>query len=246
MLDRDGLTSRAEARRSRPFRRWSLALALGSALAAAAAGAQPSADAAATAALTPHQIVDRKTVDVLAAANAARSYFAEDPERFYAEVLGIFEGVIDFRGFARSVMGKHASSRRLKTLKPERRQELGNHLRRFTAVARDSLIRTYSRALLTVLNKKISVLPPGKPLAPGARKTQVIQQVVGEKGKPLIIKYAMRRPAAGSWLLVNLTVNNINLGVLYRNQFYSAMEKYDGDMAEVITHWTTTAPDSSS
>ena len=186
----------------------------------------------------PHEIIAQRTDAVIAATIAAQDYYAEEPERFYATVLGLLEDVVDFRSFARNVMGEHASRKRLATLSPEERQHLGDYLQRFTGVFRDSLIKTYARALLTVADKEISLLPLSQPLRPQDRKAQVVQQVVGED-EPLVIKYSVRRNKAGRWLLSNLIVSDINLGKLYRNQFRSAMKKHKGDMDKVIANWTS-------
>ena len=212
--------------------------ALAWALGAPLALSQP-ADAAAPP--DPHQIIGQRTAAIIEAAEEAQAYFAEEPERFYAEVLALLEDVVDFRSFARNVMGEHASRQRLRQLSPTQRQQLGDHLHSFTEVSRDSLVKTYARALLTVVEKDIALLPPSQPVGPKDRKAQVVQRVSGGDGEPLLIKYSVRRNPQGQWMLANLIVNDINLGKLYRNQFRNAMKKYNGDMAKVIANWQATS-----
>ena len=63
-----------------------------------------------------HDIVREATDQIMASVDETRDYVQEDPERYYATILEILDPVVDFRGFARGVMGPYASSERYRSL----------------------------------------------------------------------------------------------------------------------------------
>ena len=40
----------------------------------------------------------------------------------------------------------------------------------------------------------------------------------------------------GEWKLINIIINGVNLGITFRNQFYSLMKK-ENDLDKVIAEW---------
>ena len=71
-----------------------------------------------------HTVVRAATMQVMAVVQAADEYVEEDPERYYGEVQSVLDPVVDFRGFARSVMGPYASGDRYRSLDENGRAEL--------------------------------------------------------------------------------------------------------------------------
>ena len=43
----------------------------------------------------------------------------------------------------------------------------------------------------------------------------------------------------GQWKLINIVINGVNLGLTFRNQFYSLMEKEGNNLDVVIERWVT-------
>ena len=41
------------------------------------------------------------------------------------------------------------------------------------------------------------------------------------------------------WKIINIVVNGINLGLTFRSQFYSLMDKNNNDISKVIDKWIT-------
>ena len=41
----------------------------------------------------------------------------------------------------------------------------------------------------------------------------------------------------GKWKIINIEINGMNLGKIFRNQFYSLMEKNSEDIDLVIQNW---------
>ncbi len=50
------------------------------------------------------------------------------------------------------------------------------------------------------------------------------------------INYAMKKRQQG-WMVTNVTLDGINLGMAFRQQFASAMAKNKGNMDDVIAFW---------
>jgi hypothetical protein len=64
----------------------------------------------------------------VAVIDEARSYVDSDPERYYAAVHEVLDPVVDFRGFARGVMGEYATSARYRSLDEAGRDKLRDQL----------------------------------------------------------------------------------------------------------------------
>ena len=49
--------------------------------------------------------------------------------------------------------------------------------------------------------------------------------------------YSMYLDKNNEWKIINIVVNGINLGLTFRSQFYSLMEKNNNDVSTVIDKW---------
>jgi phospholipid transport system substrate-binding protein len=198
-----------------------------------------SAGAAAVAAASAYDVVQSATVQVMDVVAAADDYVEEDPERYYQQVQDILDPVIDYRGFARSVMGPYASSERYRSLDEAGRSQLRGQLDRFTKVMRLSLVRTYSKGLLAFGGSRIEVEQPSSEDS-GEKRVAVRQLIYSEETEPYVLLYQMGLNKSGSWQLRNVIIESVNLGEIYRNQFQAAARKQNGDLDSVIDSWTTT------
>lgn len=205
------------------------------ALATAQAWAQSGAGATAP---TAHSVVDDATRRVMAVVEEAQAYAEGDPERYYRQVQEILDPVIDFRGFARGVMGPYASSERYRSLDEAGRAELREQLDRFTEVMRLGLVRTYSKGLLAYSGSRI-VLDKPDPMAADETFVSVQQLIYTGEAEPYVILYQMGRDRSGDWKLRNVIIESVNLGEIYRNQFEAAAREQNGDLDAVIDNWTT-------
>ena len=52
-------------------------------------------------------------------------------------------------------------------------------------------------------------------------------------------RYSMYLDKENNWKIINIEINGMNLGKIFRNQFYSLMEKNDADIDLVIEKWVT-------
>jgi phospholipid transport system substrate-binding protein len=183
-------------------------------------------------------VVQNTTTAVMEVVVAADEYVDADPERYYQAVHEVLDPVIDYRGFARSVMGDYAKSDRYRSLDAAGRAQLREQLDRFTEVMRVSLVRTYSKGLRAFGGSRIEVVQPVSDVS-GESRVSVRQLIYSENPTPYVMMYQMGRNKAGSWKLRNVIIESVNLGEIYRNQFQAAARKHDGDLDNVIDSWIT-------
>lgn len=190
-------------------------------------------------------LVQETTVRVMDVVVAAEEYAEADPERYYRQIQDLLDPLIDFRGFARKVMGPYASSERYRSLDEAGRQQLRDQLDRFTAVMRGSLVRTYSKGLLAFGGSKIELAPPEA--AEGdetdSSRLSVRQLIYADRKLPYEVMYQMGQEKADEWKLRNVIIENVNLGEIYRDQFLASARERDGNLNAVIDNWTTVVVD---
>ena len=64
----------------------------------------------------PREVVAQATDRIMALVREAPDYFEDDPDRYINGVGEELDRVVDFRGFARGVMGSYASAERYRSL----------------------------------------------------------------------------------------------------------------------------------
>jgi phospholipid transport system substrate-binding protein len=185
-----------------------------------------------------HEVVTAATQNVMAVVDSAREYADEDPDRYYLAIDEILAPVIDYRGFARSVMGAYATGDRFRSLDKEGQALLRSQLERFTAIMRTGLVATYSKGLMAFSGSRIEVSDPSEEEAAKSR-VSVQQLIYSEESQPYVLIYQMALNKGKQWKLRNIIIESVNLGEIYRNQFQSAARKYDGDLDAVIDNWST-------
>ena len=192
--------------------------------------------------VSAYELVEETTVQVMEVVAGAEEYVDEEPERYFDQVQGLLDPLIDYRGFARQVMGPYASSERYRSLDEAGRQQLRDQLDRFTEVMRLSLVRTYSKGLLAFGSARIEVEAPAQQEADASR-VSVKQLIYAESEEPYIVLYQMGQGKTGAWMLRNVIIESVNLGEIYRDQFLASARKLDGDLDGVINSWTTVTVD---
>ena len=186
---------------------------------------------------TAEDVLENTTTRILAVIDEAKGYVDEDPERYYAAVKEVLDPVVDFRGFARGVMGEYASSARYRSLDEAGREVLRAQLERFSETIRTGLVRTYSKGLLAFGGSRVE-LDDGDSGAVDDERATLRQLIYSEAAQPFVVIYQMARDRDGQWRMRNLIVENVNLGQIYRNQFEAAARRYDGDLDKVIDNWS--------
>lgn len=186
--------------------------------------------------LGPGDVVRKVTTNIMTLVREAPAYFDDDPDRYINAVGAELDSVVDFRSFARGVMGEYASSARYRAMTEEQRERLREQLNRFTTVLRDGMVNTYSRGLLAFGSSRVEL--GETEVSPGStRIASVNQYVYAEDGKTYTVKYQMGQYKDGSWRLRNMIIENINLGEIYRGQFEAAAASAGGNLDLVIDSW---------
>ena len=173
--------------------------------------------------------VQASTERLLARLVEVQPLYKEEPERFYAAIQVALDPYIDFVSFSQGVMARHHAG-----ATAAQREAF---LQRF----RDGLIRTYATALLEFDNQKVEVVRPDKPQKKPDRAT-ILLRIHSSSGKiyPVYYNLALKE---GRWLLRNVVIDGINLGLQFRSQFNAYMQKYKGDLDAVIENWDVAADD---
>jgi phospholipid transport system substrate-binding protein len=192
-----------------------------------------------------YDLVQNTTEQVMDVVMVADEYVDADPERYYTQIQDLLDPLIDFRGFARSVMGPYASSKRYRSLDESGREQLKNQLDRFTAVMRSSLVRTYSKGLLAFGGSRIELVRPetGEDGDVVESRLSVRQLIYADRTQPYELMYQMGREKSGGWKLRNVIIEDVNLGEIYRDQFLTSAREQDGNLEAVIDTWTVVVVD---
>lgn len=186
---------------------------------------------------SPDRLIDQATSDLLSVIERAREYYDEEPNRYFDEIDGVIAPIVDFYAFSRGVMGKWGSKSYYSQLATDaEREEFDAQVTRFVEVFRGALVETYGKGLMAFAGEKVEVKPVSeKDLASGS--VYVVQLIHAEGSPPHVIRYRMRRGKDGNWRMRNVILDEINLGLVYRNQFAAAVARHDGSIDKVIDGW---------
>lgn len=203
--------------------------------------AQAQSDAEGSASVDPFaqsatDVLELTTDRMLAVIAEARGYVDDDPERYFAAVNEVLDPVVDFRGFARGVMGEYATTDRYRSLDEAGRNKLRAQLDRFSDTMRSGLVRTYAKGLLAFGGSRVE-LDDSTAGGPDDKRSTLKQLIYSEAGQPYVVIYQMARDKDGQWRMRNLIVENVNLGQIYRSQFEAAARRFNGDLDAVIDNW---------
>ena len=143
----------------------------------------------------------------------------------------VLSPVIDFRRIAYRSMGKY-----YKRASPQ--QFLA-----FTEAVQISLINTYSGPLLDSdaqeLAKKLSVEIYGAKTIEGRRSRKVVSTwlKVGSTEKYDVVYYMYLNTKKDLWLVENVSVEGIDIGINFRNQYQRLISENRGDIDKVTEIW---------
>jgi len=185
--------------------------------------------------VTPEQVINTATAEVLAVIGEAKTYYDKEPQRYFDKISLILTEFVDFDYFSTAVMAGFADDKRLAGLEGEQKVRALEQIERFSVVFKAGLVQTYGKGFLAFGGEKVEVA--GSRLSPDGNDAQVLQKVYGIAEKPYEIRYTLHKGGDGKWQLRNVIIGAINLGKIYRNQFLSAAKKYSGDIDQVIDNW---------
>ena len=175
--------------------------------------------------VSAHEYAERIHNNIIEIIQTKNQLFLEDPDLFTKEISDAFAPIVDFKRISRNVMGKYSK------LATDLQQE------EFSRAFENSLLDTYASTLVEFKDEKINVIPPKKP-SKISDKARVNIEIV-TSSDTYTGRYSMYLDAAGKWKIINIEINGMNLGKIFRNQFYSLMEKNDDDINLVIQKWVS-------
>ncbi|MHB8255740.1 MAG: MlaC/ttg2D family ABC transporter substrate-binding protein [Acidiferrobacterales bacterium] len=158
------------------------------------------------AAVTPEQLVQQTTNQILETIKAHREVYAKDHDKLYQLAE---EKVLPYFDFVR--MSQWVLGRNWRTASEEQRT-------RFVTLFRDLLVRTYSTALLQYTDQKIIYLPVSA--APGSTQMLVRTEVQQSGGAPDIpIYYSFYKNRSGDWKVYDVSIDGVSLVTNYRSVY---------------------------
>jgi len=170
------------------------------------------------------QYVDENTQKLVQKLNEEKGLYEQDPEAFYASMDEALDQFVDFRRIAARVMGRYA-----RQTSPEQRDE-------FVAKFKRSLFDSYAQALVSAENFEINVLE-AEILPQNDDRASVQMEVVSASGNRYPVTYSMYRNGEGRWMMENVIVEGVNIGLAFRDRFAQEMEQNRGQVQAVIDGW---------
>ena len=181
-------------------------------------------------AVTPHETADKLHENVISFIRNNENLYKENKEEFINNIDVILDPVVDFRRIARGVMGKYY------------KQSTDSQRKEFFKVFRSTLLKTYTDTFVEFKNARIDVLPLvedssfGRAKLNNPNRGKVEVKIITET-TVYPATYSMYRDKKGEWRITNIVVNGVNLGLTFRNQFYSLSEKRNANIDLVIKEW---------
>lgn len=169
-----------------------------------------------------HDLVQNTTRELLADLDANRETYRTNPSAFYDALNRIVGPVVDAKGISESIMTVKYS-----------RKATPEQMARFEENFRRGLFQFYGNALLEYNNQGITVKPPKDE---SGDRTSVDMDVKGNNGAVYPVSYTLVK-LGGEWKVRNVTLNGINIGKLFRDQFADAMQRNGNDLNKTIDGW---------
>jgi phospholipid transport system substrate-binding protein len=168
--------------------------------------------------------VDQNTQQLVQKLNAEQGLYEEDPEAFYASMDEELSDFVDFRRIAARVMGRYA-----RQTSPEQRDDFVRKFKR-------SLFDSYAQALVSAddfeIRVKEATINPGND-----SRASVQMEVISGSGNRYPVTYSMYKTSEGRWLMENVIVEGVNIGLAFRDRFSQEMEQQRGEIQAVIDNW---------
>jgi len=175
----------------------------------------------------PNNFIDNRAQAMVEVITSNQSLYSSDVEQFKDKINTIFEPMVDFRRVGALVMGKKLY---LSATKDQRIK--------FVSVFRTSLLDNYSSTLAQWGDQTIETIFPDKVVF---NQIEDVNQNLITSNNIYPITYKVRDDGEGNWLIINIIVNGVNLGLTFRNHFQALAIEYNEDIDEIINHWTSDA-----
>ncbi|WP_288353384.1 ABC transporter substrate-binding protein [uncultured Marinobacter sp.] len=170
------------------------------------------------------EYVDRNTQRLVDKLHQEKGLYEKDPQAFYRSMNQELKNFVDFRRIAARVMGRYA-----RQTSPEQRDEFVEKFKR-------SLFDSYAQALVSADDFTIEVKEATiNPNDDG--RASVRMEVISAAGNRYPVTYSMYKAEEGRWMMENVIVEGVNIGLAFRDRFSQEMEKNGGKVQAVINDW---------
>jgi len=160
--------------------------------------------------------------------NRERGLYQDDSDAFYRSMNQTMDGFVDFRRIAARVMGRYA-----RQASPEQRDQFVESFKR-------SLFESYAQALVASRDFRVEVL--SATLNPrDDNRASVGMQVITETGNRYPVTYSMYRAKNDQWMMENVIVEGVNIGLAFRDRFSQEMEANRDQVQVVVDGWNDAA-----
>ena len=176
--------------------------------------------------VSPHYVVERVTEDVIGLVKDNSELLKQNPQEFYRLIGGALQDIVAFDYIARGVMGSYA------------KQSTADQRQRFSEQFQHDLVTTYAKGMVSFSDYTIEVVPPSEDIS-GQRRVSVVQNVSSADGANTVLYTMGKSKTSGSWKLLNVVINGVNLGTTFRSQFAQSMKKHGGDLEAGMNNWST-------
>ena len=175
----------------------------------------------------PFELIDAKSQEMVIVLTTENKLFISNPELFKNKIKNIFEPLIDFNRVSASVMGKKYY---LSATKEERLE--------FIEVFKISLLDTYAETLSQWDDAEIIT-----DFSYDEKKNNIVsvkQDLISTNNIYPII-YKLREYKNGTYKIVNIIINGINLGQTFHNQFQALAIERNENISLIISEWKSDA-----
>ncbi len=175
----------------------------------------------------PFELIDIKSQEMVAVLTTENELFNTNPELFKDKIKDIFEPLIDFNRVSASVMGKKYF---LSATKEERVE--------FIEVFKFSLLDTYAETLSQWGDAEIIT-----DFSYDEKKNKIVsvKQNLLTTNNIYPIIYKLREYKNGTYKIVNIIINGINLGQTFHNQFQALAIEKEENISLIISEWKSDA-----
>lgn len=154
-----------------------------------------------------------------------RPNYQKNPAVLNTIVKENIEPYVDFNGFARGVMGQY-----YRQATPAQRSS-------FTQTFRQSLVRTYAKGLSAYNNESYSI----RPFTAGRDPSKAVVSMDFKTNNGNIPVTYQLVQSGDSWKVRNVSLNGIDIGLTFRNQFASTVQNNKGNLDNAIASFTPSA-----
>jgi phospholipid transport system substrate-binding protein len=171
------------------------------------------------------KLVETNVNELLVKFNEEKAFFDTEPERFFNNMDAALSKIVDFRRIAARVMGKYG------------RTATDAQKDKFVKVFKDSLYSTYTKTLVESGVFKINVTR-AEINSRSDEKASVYMDVISDNGTVFPVTYSMHKVSEDQWMMENVIVFGVNIGLAFRDKFELEYRKHKGDINQLIDNWT--------